>query len=171
LLRERRGPDPTAADPRHQKTGEIYFDAFAEDSGGVDNCLAGKLQEAIASLELGIKRDAQVGSRAWTSMAHAHLAEAYAIAGRPADALSMARVALAIAQEQLQLGPEAWAHYALAISLARALPADIEGAVASMRDCLRLADRLSMRPLAANAHHRLGELYAKMANRTLPVST
>jgi hypothetical protein len=100
-------------------------------------------------------------------MMRAHLAEIYALAVRPHDALSTAHAAIDMAQAQHQPGPEAWAHYALGRAHFLAEPAAIDRARSSFGDCLRLTDQLGMRPLAANAHHRLGEVYAMAGDRDL----
>ncbi len=134
---------------------------------GYAHCLAGRLREAMKSLEQGVEQDAQIRNTLWSGMMRAHLAETYALAARPEDALSTAYSAIDIARTRLQAGSEAWAHYALRRVHFLAEPAAIDQASSAFGNCLRLADQLGMRPLAANAQHRLGEMYARAGERDL----
>jgi tetratricopeptide (TPR) repeat protein len=127
--------------------------------------LAGRLEQGISSLRQSIARDLEVGNPLWAIMARAHLAEIYALAGQPDQAAATAQEAMEIARAQHQPGPGAWALYALGRARLLAASPELAQSRSALEECVRVASDLGMRPLAANAHHRLGEVHAKAGDQ------
>ena len=95
----------------------------------------------------------------------AYLGEAHLLAGRPDDALAVARRALDLAHRQKERGNEAWVLRLLGEIAAQADPPDLESAEAHYRQALARADELGMRPLVAHCHLGLGKLYRRTGDR------
>ena len=129
--------------------------------------LAGRVTEAIAVLEEG--RDLGDSSRnmVWGPLAHVHLAEAYALAGRFDDALQTGRHAIELTQQCKERSYEAWARYVLGnVHALRRTAADGQFARAAYRGSLEIATELQMRPLIAQCHLALGSLPAGVAQES-----
>jgi tetratricopeptide (TPR) repeat protein len=90
---------------------------------------------------------------------HAHVGEAYLLAGRHDVAARLAAMALEAARAQKQPGQEA-----LALRLSAEVAAgslDRERAETDYRHALTLASEIRLRPLAAHCHLGLGKLYRR----------
>jgi tetratricopeptide (TPR) repeat protein len=129
--------------------------------------LAGRVTEAIAVLEEG--RDLGDSSRnmVWVTLTHAHLAEAYALAGRYDEALRTGRHAIELTQQYKERSYEAWARYLLGnVHALRRPAADVQSARAAYLGALEIATDLGMRPLIAQCHLALGFLPAGAAQES-----
>jgi tetratricopeptide (TPR) repeat protein len=132
------------------------FDATAAHLGYA-YALAGRLPEGVALLEEAVADPAVTGA-ANHPLFLAYLGEAHLLAGRPDDALAVARRALDLAHRQKERGSEAWVLRLLGEIAAHADPPDVESTQASYTQALARADELGMRPLAAHCHLGLGSV-------------
>ena len=96
----------------------------------------------------------------------AWLAEAYASAGRMAEADEQAGRALRLAREHGERGHEAWVLFTIGAIAARREPVNMEAAESSYRAASALAAELGMRPLVAHCHLGLGKLYRRTGDRS-----
>jgi class 3 adenylate cyclase/tetratricopeptide (TPR) repeat protein len=124
-------------------------------------CLVGRVTEGIKLLEEAVdlyrsKRLAagKAGTQVW-------MAEAYLLAGRPADALLAADVALESARQYGERSSEAWVRHLLGEIAARRDPPDVPAAEEHFRQAMTLAETLGTRPLIAHCHLGLGRLYRR----------
>ena len=112
------------------------------------------LQEALTGMEA-------MGHFQWRSPLLVHLGEAYLLASRPEDALTLAGNCLALAREHGHRGSEAWALRLLGDIASHHGHLDEATAEAHYCAALALASKLGMRPLVAHCHLGLGNLYRR----------
>jgi tetratricopeptide (TPR) repeat protein len=93
------------------------------------------------------------------------VSEAYLLAGRLEEAMTVALRALEHSRAHKERGHEAWALRLLGEIHAQQDPPAVESAEESYRQALSLASELEMRPLQAHCHRGLGLLYAKSGPR------
>ena len=105
------------------------------------------------------------GLRAFHPLVCAHLAEAYLLVDRPADAFSLAEEALALSRDQNQRGMEAWALLVLGEVASHRDPPDLGKAEDHYEQAMALANEFGMRPLVAHCHLGLGKLYRRVGKR------
>ncbi|MSQ60135.1 MAG: tetratricopeptide repeat protein [Betaproteobacteria bacterium] len=95
------------------------------------------------------------GDTVWQPVMHALLARVYAREGRTEQAIESAHQAVMIARNSDEMGHEAWVHYTEGMVLAAHAPTDAQEA---LRESLRLARELEMRPLEARCMLEMGLL-------------
>jgi tetratricopeptide (TPR) repeat protein len=124
--------------------------------------LSGRLTEALPLLEQAMIRSA---------LAHQYfspflwVSEAYLLAGRLDEAMTVALRALEHSREHKERGREGWALRLLGEIYAHRDPAEVEPVEEYYRQSLSLANELDMRPLQAHSHRGLGLLSAKIGRR------
>jgi tetratricopeptide (TPR) repeat protein len=126
---------------------------------------SGRLPEGLALMEEALADPAATGTTNHPLLL-AYLAEAHLLAGRPADALAVARRALDLAHRQKECGNEAWVLRLLGEIAAHADSADLESAHGYYSQALARAAELGMRPLAAHCHLGLGKLSRRAGDPT-----
>jgi len=89
------------------------------------------------------------------------LAEAYLLAGRADEALSVADSACRLAAERKERGNEAWAVRLLGEINSRTTPPQADTAETHYRRATTLASERNMRPLVAHTHLGLGRLHSR----------
>jgi class 3 adenylate cyclase/tetratricopeptide (TPR) repeat protein len=124
--------------------------------------LAGRIDEAVPSLELSLESAAREGFLPCTSLWTGWLAEANLRAGRLAEAREMAIRAVDLARAHQERGFEGEALYRLGEVVLQIEPFDPARAEGHFRDALAIAEELGMRPLQAHCHLGLGKLHRKM---------
>jgi tetratricopeptide (TPR) repeat protein len=124
---------------------------------GYAYALSGRLPEGIALMEEALADPAATGTTNHPLLL-AYLGEAHLLAGRPDEALAVARRALDLAHRQKERGNEAWVLRLLGEIAAQADTPDVESAQARYGQALARADELGMRPLAAHCHLGLGKV-------------
>ena len=122
--------------------------------------LSGRISEATVLMEEAMADPAATGTSNHPLFL-AYLGEAHLLAGRPDDALVVARRALDLAHGQKERGNEAWVLRLLGEIAVQAVPPDLESADAHYRQALARADELGMRPLVAHCRLGLGTLYRR----------
>jgi tetratricopeptide (TPR) repeat protein len=138
---------------------------FVASSLGSAYALAGRVAEAVPLLEQGVEQAASMKLMALHSQRVAWLGEAYLLAGRRDNARQLAEWALNLSRQLKERGNQAWALRLLGeIHLDQDAP-DLEGAEASYREALALANELGMRPLAARCRLGLGRLDRRTGRR------
>jgi tetratricopeptide (TPR) repeat protein len=135
---------------------QVLFDVAAAHLGYA-YALSGRLPAGVALMEEALAHPAVTGA-AYHPLILAYLGEAHLLAGRPDDALAVARRALDLALRQKERGNEAWVLRLLGEIATRADPHDLESAEVHYRRALARAVELGMRPLAAHCHLGLGKL-------------
>ena len=93
------------------------------------------------------------------------LANTYLLARRYEEALESAQHALEIARRYHERGPEAWALYLFAASMAQLQPEEREGIREGYLAAARLAEHLGMRPLVAHCRLGLGKFHAEHGDK------
>jgi tetratricopeptide (TPR) repeat protein len=154
----------------------------------------GTLHQTISLLERGVALMQEVDMAVFYDSAAAHLALAYALAGRATDALRLlgriegnfvvrgeaylfageaeaadriVQRGLAHARDRNMRGEEARALWLLGEIAMRRDPPDMAQAEAYYHHALALAEELDMRPLQAHCHLGLGTLYSTTGQRQL----
>jgi len=132
----------------------------------------GRFDQALELLETAAHSGAsrQTASRQrplGNSMGVVWEVESYMLSGRLSEAESQARSGLAVFVERKNKGSEAWLRYLLADLQARRDSTKFDSAEAIMRESLKLAQDLRMRPLQAHCHFALGRIHAKSKGRDL----
>lgn len=122
--------------------------------------LTGRGSETIPLLEQA-EREMPASAPNAATIYRVWLAEAYAIAERPADARRLAEQALRLASEQHELAIQARVHRCLGEIEAGHGDLDLELVERHYRQALVLAEELGMRPLQAHCHLGLGKLYRR----------
>jgi tetratricopeptide (TPR) repeat protein len=122
---------------------------------------AGRVAQGMALLEHDVT---EYGATAFlTPSRHtAWLAEAALLAGRLADAASLAARALVISRSHQTRGDDAWTLRLLGEIAAHADSCDEHQAETCYRQAQALAQELEMRPLVAHCYLGLGTLYRKL---------
>jgi tetratricopeptide (TPR) repeat protein len=138
-----------------------YFSPVASALGSAYG-LSGEVAEALPLLEQAM---------IWSALAHRYfspflwVSEAYLLAGRLEEAMTVALRALEHSRECKERGHQAGALRLLGDIASHRDPVEVEEAEASYRQALALAEELGMRPLQAHCHHGLGMLYANIGQR------
>jgi len=145
------------ATEQHLWLGEIAADL------GLAYARVGRVDDAMPVLEFALNEAALTGLRFTYSRQHAHVGEAYLLAGQREEAARLAAVALDAARAQKQRGQEAGALWLSAEVAACAL--DTERAEADFQRALTLASEIGSRPLVARCHLSLGKLYGRSGKR------
>jgi class 3 adenylate cyclase/tetratricopeptide (TPR) repeat protein len=135
----------------------VPFDVTAGHLGYA-YALSGRFGEGVALIEEAVADPGTTGS-ANHPLLLAYLGEAHLLAGRPDEALAVARRALDLAHRQKERGNEAWVLRLLGEIAVHADPLDLESAQQHYSQALVRADELGMRPLVAHCHLGLGTLY------------
>jgi tetratricopeptide (TPR) repeat protein len=166
----RRGDVPQAIPPLERAVElcrvtpvRVVFDITAGHLGYA-YALSGRLPEGITLLEEALADAAATGTTHHPLLL-AYLGEAHLLAGRPDDALRVARSALDLAHRQKERGNEAWVLRLLGEIAAHADPPDVEAAQAHYSQALARAEELGMRPLAAHCYFGLANLYRRIGKR------
>ena len=120
--------------------------------------LSGRLAEGVVLLEEALA-DPETTGIVYHPLLLAYLGEAHLLAGRPNDAVAVARRALDLAHRQKERGNEAWVLRLLGDNAAHADPPDPESAEGHYTQALARANELGMRPLAAHCHFGLCGLF------------
>jgi class 3 adenylate cyclase/tetratricopeptide (TPR) repeat protein len=123
---------------------------------------SGRLEEGLDLLQQAVDR---MSSPYDASVEFAMFAQALVLAGRGDEARRHAAHALALAQSHQERGNEAVALCALG-RVAAASDADVAEAARHYRAALTLATDLDMKPLAAECHAGLAELWAQTGDAT-----
>jgi len=116
---------------------------------GYAQVLTGRTDEGLANLERAAERSAAMKLIGAHALLLACLGEGYLRAGRVADARRVADDARALAREHRERGNEAWSLRLGAEVALAASPPDARGAREQAEAALALAEKLGMRPLAA----------------------
>jgi tetratricopeptide (TPR) repeat protein len=144
----------------------VVFDITAGHLGYA-YALSGRLPEGVTLLEEALADAAATGTTHHPLLL-AYLGEAHLLAGRPDDALRVARSALDLAHRQKERGNEAWVLRLFGEIAAHADPPDVEAAQAHYSQALARAAELGMRPLAAHCYFGLGKLYRRTGELEQP---
>ena len=124
--------------------------------------LAGRHSEGIESAQEAVKRGEELRLTRFQPLRVTLLANSYLLSGRYEDALAAARDALELARRYHERGPEAWALYLIAESMAQLQRAERNEIHDNYLAALNLADELGMRPLSAHCHLGMGQLHQRM---------
>jgi len=106
-----------------------------------------------------------MGNIQWRTPLLAHLGEAYLLANRPKDALSLAERGLALASERGHRGSEAWSRRLLGEIASGLDGLAVATAEKHYASAIGLASELGMLPLVAHCHLGLGKLYRRTGKR------
>jgi tetratricopeptide (TPR) repeat protein len=106
-----------------------------------------------------------MGNIQWRPPLLANLGEAYLLANRPKDALSLAERGLALASERGHRGSEAWSRRLLGAIASGPDGLAVATAEVHYASAIGLASELGMRPLVAHCHLGLGKLYRRTGKR------
>jgi class 3 adenylate cyclase/tetratricopeptide (TPR) repeat protein len=137
----------------------LFWLPWISSSLGYAYALSERAAEALPLLEQGIEQAASKKQWRFYPLQAVYLSEAYRLAGRPDDAISLASQALESARDYRARGQEAWALWNLGELGLHCDPPDAERTAVFYRQALALADELGMSPLAAHCHHGLGTRY------------
>jgi len=125
----------------------------------------GRFAEALPLLEQAVEHAVSMSMMGHQSISLAGLSEAYLLAGRADDALSLAERALHLSRTHQEQGNEAWVLRLLGEIAAHHDPEDAAKTEDYYRQAMGLADKLEMRPLAAHCHLGLGKLFHHTGDR------
>jgi hypothetical protein len=128
--------------------------------------LSGRVVEGLSVLEEALTALESMGMFQWRTPLIAHLGEAYLLASRPEDALTVAGRGLALSRERGHRGSEAWTLRLLGAIAGHGDPPDASKAGDFYHQAVTLATELGMRPLVAHCHLGLGELHRRIGDRT-----
>jgi tetratricopeptide (TPR) repeat protein len=141
-----------------RRDGYYLFSAVAALTAGM-YARIGRVGEGVALVEEAVEHERAARIPLSQPVTLTHLAEAYLLAGRVADARRSARQALELGRARKQRGFEAETLHVLGEIQSCQESPDAPGAEESYRGALALADDLGARPLAARCHLGLGRLY------------
>lgn len=134
----------------------IYLSPFIKGFYGHALALANRVDEAVSVLEEAERLYEHLGTGLFRSLVGMQLGEAYLFAGRPQDAVSKTRNALALARKRGEPGHEAYGLRILGdISMSLG---DTKGAMVAYQGTKALTDTHGLRPLAALTELRIGRL-------------
>ena len=122
---------------------------------------AGRHDEGIELAQEAVQRGEELRLTRFQPIRVTLLADSYLLVGRYENALAAARGALELARRYHERGPEAWALYLIAASLAQLQRAERDEIHDNYLAALNLADELGMRPLVAHCHFGLGKPQAR----------
>jgi len=131
---------------------------WTASSLGFAYALAGRHEEGVANAQEAVKRGEALGITRYQPLRMSLLANAYLLAGRYQDALGAARNSLELTHRYRERGPEAWALYLIAASMAQTQRGERNEIYDNYLAALKSADELGMRPLVAHCHFDLGKL-------------
>ena len=129
---------------------------------GLAYALAGRQDEGIQLTHEAVRRGEELRLTRFQPLRLTLLANAYLLARRYQDALGVACNSLELARRYRERGPEAWALYLIAESMAQLQGAERNEIHDNYLASLKLADELGMRPLAAHCHLGMGQLHQQM---------
>jgi len=132
---------------------------------GYAHVLSGRLADGLSLLEPAIEEISLCQDLTGYAVSLANLSEAYALANREEDASRLVNQAIDFARGRKRRHHEAWALRALGKIAAHRDPPDTETAEASYRQAMAIADELRMRPVVADCHLGLGQLYGRAGKR------
>jgi len=141
--------------------GSVYLVPWIAAAQGQAYALAGRIAEGTTLLEEAVEQSSVFKLMARHPATVTMLSDALLLGGRFDDALRTAERALVLTREHEQSGWEAYALRSLGDIQASAAVAAVESAEASYTAALELAERNSMRPLAARCHLGLGMLHRR----------
>ena len=147
-----------AVDSCQQMDVPGYFPRVAADLGAAYT-LAGRVDAAVPLLAQAWEQTMAPDMRGLQALCGIALGEAQMHAGRLEKAHAIAEHTLALTRAQQERGHQAYALRLLGDIAARRDPTEVELAASFYQQALSLADELSMRPLQAHCHRRLGALY------------
>ncbi len=124
--------------------------------------LSGRTNAAIRLAREAVHRGKEGGRLGRLSLIVTHLGEVFHLAGESDEAEKHAHWALELALERKELGNQVYALRLLGQVAAERKQPDLETAKRNFGEALLLAERLSMRPLAARCHLGLGRLYGRL---------
>jgi len=129
---------------------------------GYAYALQGRIEEALAQLQLGERH--AVGEFGGASRAHwfVQLGEAYLLIGQRGEAINWAAQALELAHRCDERGHLAWTLRLMGDIAANDVAARAADAEASYSEALDLGREAGMRPLQAHCHLGLGRLYRRI---------
>jgi class 3 adenylate cyclase/tetratricopeptide (TPR) repeat protein len=127
--------------------------------------LSGRIAEGVALLEEALRAMDAMAMVQWRAPLIARLVEAYLLADRPGDALTLMERGLTLSRQHGHRGSEAWAHRLLGEIASHRDRRDVPTAEAHYDAGLTLASDLGMRPLVAHCHLGLGKLYRRTGQR------
>ncbi len=127
--------------------------------------LLGRVSEALRLLEQAVERAIFMKLMANHSLRIVWQAEAYLMAGGQDPALQLAGRALEISRQHKERGHESWALRLLGEIASHHDPPEVGKAEEYYRQAIALADELGMRPLVAQCHLGLGNLYRGAGKR------
>jgi class 3 adenylate cyclase/tetratricopeptide (TPR) repeat protein len=171
LLALRQGDLPRAL-PRLEQAMGICQDAdlpawfpLMAAALGAAYTLSGRVADAVPLLTQAMEQATATAMIDMHGRCSLPLSEAQMLAGRLAEAHTLAERTLALAREHQEHGNEVYALYLLGEIAARREPPDGAQAAAHYRQALALTEELGMRPLLAHCNLGLGTLYARMGQR------
>ena len=132
---------------------------------GLAYALAGRHGEGIELGNAAVKRGEELRLTRYQPLRVSLLANTYLLARRYEEALESAQHALEIARRYHERGPEAWALYLFAASMAQLQPEEREGIREGYLAAARLAEHLGMRPLVAHCRLGLGKFHAEHGDK------
>ncbi|MEK6209453.1 MAG: hypothetical protein AABM64_03625 [Pseudomonadota bacterium] len=135
---------------------------WTASSLGLAYALAGHHQAGVEHAEHAIERADALGITRYQPLRVTLLSNAYLLAGRCEDAHAAAQRALELARRYQEKGPEAWALYLIAASIAQFEPEDRKEVLDGYLAALHLAEELEMRPLIAHCRLGMGQLHQRM---------
>jgi tetratricopeptide (TPR) repeat protein len=143
-----------------------FMEPLLAFSLGYAQTLSGRLSDGLSLLEQAVERIEGSGFVLARPLVLAHLAEAYALAGRTEAARSAAERALADARALRTPALEAPALTFLVATEAECDRPDVSTAEGHAADAIALATGLGMRPLIAHCHRHLARLYRRAGQDT-----
>jgi class 3 adenylate cyclase len=132
---------------------------------GYGYALSGRVTEGLSLMEQAAAKGESIELMWPHALQDVHRGETYLLTGSVDDAHGYAERALTFARERRQRGYEAWATRLKGDIASRRDRPDIEGAAASYRQAIALAEELGMRPLLAHCKLGLGTLHAEIGRR------
>jgi tetratricopeptide (TPR) repeat protein len=126
--------------------------------------LSGRVAEGLPLLEAALAAMESMAMIQWRSPLIARLVEAYLLANRQDDALTLIERGLSLAVHHGHRGAQAWARRLLGDGVSRRDALDVPTARAHYDAALALASELGMRPLVAHCHLGLGRLFRRVGN-------
>jgi tetratricopeptide (TPR) repeat protein len=125
---------------------------------GLAYAFTGRHNEGVELVQDAIRRGKEARLTHYEPVRMNFLANTYLLAGRHDDALATAQDTLKLARRYRERGPEAWALYLIAVSMAQAQPGERSEIRDNYLAAQDLAEELGMRPLVAHCHIGLGKL-------------
>ena len=133
---------------------------------GSSYAACGRVQEAVSLLENAVGTADATQRRILQPQKLALLGTAYLAQGRVSDADNCAETAIRLSAELNEQGGRAYAELLKGDILCRRTSADPQQAIEHYWNSIRIAETLSMSPLAARAHQALGALYLNLGQRS-----